>query len=121
MPPGALEETVRGQSGDEDRLRVCRDVLLLHAVEELKSALRSLGQRVSGLKEDLVMRLVPFLDQGGTDDPRPRPSTRQLKYVLWLWQQRKNACEMGSGVVQGIHQLVHRRMAVRSVPSCVHW
>ena len=32
--------------------------------------------------------IIPFLDQCGIDDPRPRPSTRQLKYVLWLWRNK---------------------------------
>ena len=76
-------------TGDVERPRVCRDVLQLFITEELKNALRFEGLPVSGVKQDLVARLCPALVVDRGQDGRDRPTTRQLKYVLWLWRTQK--------------------------------
>ena len=83
-----------GLSGEEgaylphERERVIKDTLSLMTSEALKEALRCVGLPVSGLKVDQVTRLIPVL---GVNEPRAgssQPSTRQLKYVLWLWRHK---------------------------------
>ena len=72
----------------QERERVIKDTLSLMTTEALKEALRCVALPVSGLKADQVMRLVPVL---GVNEPRAgssQPSTRQLKYVLWLWRNK---------------------------------
>ena len=71
-----------------ERVRVIRDTFALMTTESLKEALRCVGSPVSGLKKDLIERLLPFL---GIEEPRAgsmRPSTKQLKYVLYIWRVR---------------------------------
>ena len=64
---------------ENERARVCHDVLMLMTVEELKNALRLHGQPVSGLKEDQVTRMQGYLMRADT-------TVKQLKYVLYLWR-----------------------------------
>ena len=86
--PHAAETVVAGPSEDAERSRVCKDLLSLFHVEELRGALRKQGLQVSGLKQDLVARLTPCLETAQGDDRRLRPTTRQLKYVLWRWRHQ---------------------------------
>ena len=75
----------------QERERVLRDTLSLMTIEALKEALRCVGQPVSGLKSDLITRLLPVL---GVMEPRAgsvQPSTRQYKYILWLWRSKSLA------------------------------
>ena len=64
---------------DAERLRVCKDTLQLMTCEDLKSALRLQGMPVSGVKTDLVERLLPSLVACDVTD-------KQLRYVLYLWR-----------------------------------
>ena len=66
---------------EQERRRVCHDVLALMVCEDLRAALRHEGLAVSGLKEDLIVRLVPVLHTGSS-------TSRQLKYVLYIWRTR---------------------------------
>ena len=89
--PRASPGTASVSSVDDDVLRscdreqLCRDTLFLLSVEALKVGLRQEGMTLSGLKPELVARLVipdpNFVVQG-----REPPTDRQLKYVLWLWK-----------------------------------
>eukprot|EP00439_Symbiodinium_sp_Y106_P007460 s15125_g1.t1 len=64
------------------------DTLSLMTVEALQQALRRTGHPVTGLKQDLVARLSPELDLREPGPGSMQPSTKQLKYVLWLWRER---------------------------------
>ena len=71
-----------------DRQRVVKDTLSLMTVEALQQALRRTGHPVTGLKQDLVAWLSPELDLREPGPGSMQPSTKQLKYVLWLWRER---------------------------------
>ena len=71
-----------------DRARVIRDALSLMTVEALQHGLRKTGHPVSGIKIDLVARLSPELDLREPGPSSLHPTTKQLKYVLWLWRQK---------------------------------
>ena len=92
LAPRALDEVMLATSpppqGDQERVRVCRDVLSLLTTEELRSSLRREGLPVSGLKQDMVTRLAPSLEDIDGGGRNQRPTTRQLKYVLWLWRHQ---------------------------------
>ena len=66
---------------EQERRRACHDVRALMVCEDLRAALRHEGLAVSGLKEDLIGRLVPVLHTGSS-------TSRQLKYVLYIWRTR---------------------------------
>ena len=95
------------------RTRVVFDMLMLFRVEELKSALREEGLILSGRKEDMARRLSTRIDGPLDRDPASLPTVRQMKYVLWLWRNRKLAgrCLLSwtdvakkSSISQWIHQ-----------------
>ena len=88
-PQGVRERFPEEAHADGERIRVCMDTLMLLTTEALKDGLRSEGLQLSGLKEDQARRLARRLEETRDDDGRDRPSTRQLKYVLWLWRERK--------------------------------
>ena len=69
------------EPSEEERWRVCFDVLRLMVCEDLKTALRLESKPLSGLKDDMIGRLQPVL-YGSTS------TTRQLKYVLYLWRHK---------------------------------
>ena len=71
--------------GRDERWRVCFDVLQLMICEELRIGLRLEGKHLSGLKEDLIRRLQQALFDS-------RSTTRQLKYVLYLWRHKSLDC-----------------------------
>ncbi|CAE7207180.1 RE2 [Symbiodinium natans] len=75
------------RTGVDDRVRVVRDTLSLLTVEELKSGLRVEGLQVTGLKQDLMERLLHKFD-GGDESLSDRPSTKQLRYVLYIHRHR---------------------------------
>ncbi|CAE7758600.1 RE1 [Symbiodinium sp. CCMP2456] len=88
----------------QERERVIKDTLSLMTTEGLKEALRCVGLLVSGLKCDQVARLVPVL---GVNEPRAgssQPSTKQLKYVLWLWRVKS----LSGRVILGWHDIATR-------------
>ena len=72
-----------------ERSRVCFDVLILMATENLRAGLRMEGLMLTGLKEDQARRLSRSLEGTSHTEARDRPSTRQLQYILWLWRQKK--------------------------------
>ncbi|CAE7296882.1 RE1 [Symbiodinium sp. KB8] len=77
-----------GDVPTNERVRVVKDTLSLLTVEKLREALRFVGLPVTGIKTDLVDRLHPQL---GVDEPganSSQPTTKQLKYVLYLWRKR---------------------------------
>ena len=73
-----------------ERERVVKDVLQLMTVQHLREALTQEGLPVSGIKDDLVLRLGARL---GTEDdfPAALPTTRQYKYLLYIWRHRRLA------------------------------
>ena len=73
-----------------ERERVVKDVLQLMTVHHLREALTQEGLPVSGIKDDLVLRLGTRL---GTEDnfPSALPTTRQLRYLLYIWRHRRLA------------------------------
>ena len=93
MPNTEAQNHVLGRVPDMavegERFRVCTDVLMLLTVEALKDGLRHQGLQLSGLKEDQAKRLAQQLGRPADADGRERPTTRQLKYILWLWRDRK--------------------------------
>ena len=70
-----------------ERGRVVHDVLALMTTQHLREGLVQEGLPVTGLKEDLINRLVPRL---GTADhfPATLPTTRQFRYLLYIWRHR---------------------------------
>ena len=50
MAPGAMAEAIRGQTGDEERLSVCKDVLLLLTVDELKNECSAITGSTNGFR-----------------------------------------------------------------------
>ena len=66
------------------RLRVVKDTLSLLTVTELQAGARLEGVPVTGIKADLVDRLAPCFMSGGEE----QPTTRQLKYVLYIYARR---------------------------------
>ena len=84
--PGAQSSVREGHEDLQERERVVRDVLRLLTCEELKAALRSQGLLTSGLKDDLILRLLPVFS---LISERPdMPTVRQLKFLLWLWREK---------------------------------
>ena len=81
------DETLR----QSDRGRLCRDMIMLMTVENIKQGLRSEGLSLSGLKPELAGRLtVKLLPQTGFEVPGRRlPTDSQMRCVLWLWQHRR--------------------------------
>ena len=71
-----------------ERQRVAVDMLSLMTVEELKVGLRCEGCPVSGNKADLARRLAECLKSSREGDERDLPTTKQMKYVLWLYRTR---------------------------------
>ena len=73
-----------------ERERVVKDVLQLMTVQHLREALTEEGLPVSGIKDDLVLRLATKL---GTRDefPATLPTTRQYRYMLYIWRHRRLA------------------------------
>ena len=90
-----------------ERARVARDVLMLFTTEELKDALRKEGLQVSGLKQDLVRRLQPLLEAARSQEGDERPTTPQIKCVLWLWRH------------QHLHGRVHLRWDIIGKKSMI--
>ena len=82
------EYPTRSVNDFTDRPRVVRDTLSLLTVEALQQALRRTGHPVTGLKQDLTARLSPELDLRQPGPGSMQPSTKQLKYVLWLWREK---------------------------------
>ena len=76
----ALEPQVQGDAG---RLRVVRDTKSLLTVAELQVGARLEKLPVTGIK-NLVDRLAPCFMTGGVD----RPTTKQLRYVLYIHARR---------------------------------
>ena len=72
------------------RERVVKDVLQLMTVNHLREALTQEGLPISGIKDDLVLRLGARL---GTEDsfPSSLPTTRQYRYLLYIWRHRRLA------------------------------
>ncbi|CAE7439048.1 RE1 [Symbiodinium microadriaticum] len=79
--------TTEGAVSNE-RIRVIKDVLNLMTVERLREALRFVGLPVSGIKQDVVDRLAPQLGYNEPGAGSTQPTTKQLKYVLYLWRRR---------------------------------
>ena len=73
-----------------DRTRVCIDVIMLMMVEEIKTGLREEGLSLTGTKEVLAARLATHIEEG-VFPARELPTTRQLKYVLYIWRERNLA------------------------------
>ncbi|CAE7390987.1 unnamed protein product [Symbiodinium natans] len=73
-----------------DRTRVCIDVIMLMVVEEIKTGLREEGLSLTGTKEVLAARLATHIEEG-VFPARELPTTRQLKYVLYIWRERNLA------------------------------
>ena len=71
-----------------ERERVIKDTLILMTVEALRESLRCVGLPVSGLKADLIARLAPVLGLREPGAGSMQPTTKQLKYVLWLWREK---------------------------------
>ena len=65
-----------------------RDTLNLMTTEYLREALRCVGAPVSGLKKDLIERLAAFLGEREPGAGGVQPTTKQLKYVLYIWRVR---------------------------------
>ena len=63
------------------------DTLNLLTVSNLKIGLENEGLALSGLKEDIVRRLSGVL--GDEPPPDHRPTTRQLKFVLYIWRHQR--------------------------------
>ena len=105
---------------NQERPRVCRDVLSLLTTEELRSSLRKEGLPVSGLKQDMVTRLAPSLEDIGGGGRNQRPTTRQLKYVLWLWRHQnlhgRVLMRWGHPEQKGCHIRFHLSM---EAPRCL--
>ncbi|CAE7759843.1 RE1 [Symbiodinium necroappetens] len=78
------DEHGRFKDEQSDRERVVQDTLGLMTVQHLRDGLAAEGLPVSGVKCDLVRRLGGQLG----DEPPPvhLPTTRQLRYVLWIWR-----------------------------------
>ena len=76
------------RNGRMDRARVCVNTIMLMRVEEIKAALREEGLCVTGQKEVLANRLAPNLASGHFPS-RVLPSTKQLKFVLYLWRKKE--------------------------------
>ena len=73
-----------------ERERVVHDCLGLLTVQALKDGLTHEGLMVSGVKSDLLRRLAPRLDL--SEPPASeRPTTKQLRYVLYAWRHRRLA------------------------------
>ena len=74
-----------------DRGRLCKDVVMLMTVENIKQGLRIENLSLSGLKPELASRLtVRLVPQDGFEVAgRPLPTDNQIRYVLWLWRHRK--------------------------------
>ena len=88
-----------------ERLRVARDLLMLMTVEHLRQALRIQGQPTSGVKGDLAERLKNYF---GAEEPPAGsmlPSTRQLRYVLYIWRHRN---------ISGRHHLLWSEVCTRA-------
>ena len=81
------DETLR----QSDRDRLCRDMIMLMTVDNIKQGLRGEGLSLGGLKPELAGRLaVRLLPQTGFEVPGTRlPTDSQMRYVLWLWQHRR--------------------------------
>ena len=71
----------------DERPRVCLDLVMLMVVEDIRAGLREEGLPVTGSKKDMAERLSANLVEGAFPS-RALPSTRQYKYVLYLWNQR---------------------------------
>ncbi|CAE7207099.1 RE1 [Symbiodinium natans] len=97
---------VRQDDADmRERLRVARDLLMLMTVEHLRQALRIQGQPTSGVKGDLAERLKNYF---GAEEPPAGsmlPSTRQLRYVLYIWRHRN---------ISGRHHLLWSEVCTRA-------
>ena len=88
--PGASSEASSHGGDEQERLRVCKDVLMLMTCDSLRSGLRDEGMTTTGLKDVLARRLADRLNV-----PRGEavaPSTRQLKFVLWLFKNKPLRC-----------------------------
>ena len=79
---------MRNVAAFSDRPRVIGDTLSLMTVEALQQGLRKTGHPVSGIKQDLISRLSPELDLREPGPGSQHPTTKQLKYVLWLWREK---------------------------------
>ena len=66
--------------------RVAQDMCMLMTGEALKEGLPTEGLPVSGLKEDQARRLGSRISEL-VDTPHG-PTTKQMKYVLWLWRHK---------------------------------
>ena len=81
-PSGSTVTLTDAPEDSLERERVAQDTVMLMTVDEIKAGLRQEG---SGLKEELAARLsVKLLNE---EAGRQQPTTRQLKYVLWLWRR----------------------------------
>ena len=77
-----------GTPGLNERPRVIRDTLDLMTVERLKQALRFLGMPTTGIKVDLIERLGLQLGHEEPGAGSAQPTTKQLKFVLYIWRKR---------------------------------
>ena len=84
----SVQDEVLRQS---DRGRLCRDMVMLMTVDNVKQGLRSEGLSLSGLKPELASHLaVRLVPQAGFEVfGRVLPTDSQMRYVLWLWQHRR--------------------------------
>ena len=73
-----------------DRYQVCVDTIMLMVVEEIKNGLREEGLALAGAKETLARRLADILYDKQFPN-REITTTRQLKYILYLWRTRELA------------------------------
>ena len=71
----------------DERPRVCFDLVMLMVVEDIRAGLREEGLPTTGSKKEMAERLSANLVEGAFPS-RSLPSTRQYKYVLYLWNQR---------------------------------
>ena len=87
--PSPTASPLRDDPGQFERERVAADVLNLLTVKNLKIGLEAEGRALTGIKTDLVRRLAILL--GDEPPPEGRPTTRQLRYVLYIWRHQRLA------------------------------
>ena len=78
------KESLASGSENAGRLRVVMDTLSLLTVAKLQTGARLEGLPVTGIKNDLMDRLAPCFMDGGEE----QPTTKQLRYVLYIHARR---------------------------------
>ena len=90
--------------------RVAQDMCMLMTCEALREGLRTEGLPTSGLKEDQARRLGSRISE--LVDTAQGPTTKQMRYVLWLWRHRD---------LQGRHLLKYCEVADRTrISALIH-